>query len=268
MNNNFQKKLLISMSLLTVFIAQQAGAATLTQEQLFNGNNTLLVNETYSTGGSLADSNSKSTLLSFNSFDSNLGTLNNVSVSFMSIYSNQTQARANDAVAERSYRGSSGFFSFTVYEYDDTVTINENMNAELSFEILGSGQSFATSSSSTHTCTHAPQSVTFFHSPCIDSADTGNTEFSGSLDLGPGDFGPFSGMAPVDIQLNSLLSMSGLCSYNLGAEFACDAFNGIKWSGSASVTYEYTAAVPVPATVWLFGSGLIGLIGFARRKKI
>ena len=27
------------------------------------------------------------------------------------------------------------------------------------------------------------------------------------------------------------------------------------------------SAVPVPAAVWLFGSGLIGLVGFARRKK-
>ena len=27
------------------------------------------------------------------------------------------------------------------------------------------------------------------------------------------------------------------------------------------------AAVPVPAAVWLFGSGLLGLIGVARRKK-
>jgi hypothetical protein len=27
------------------------------------------------------------------------------------------------------------------------------------------------------------------------------------------------------------------------------------------------AAVPVPAAAWLFGSGLLGLIGFARRKK-
>ncbi|NOR25951.1 MAG: VPLPA-CTERM sorting domain-containing protein, partial [Desulforhopalus sp.] len=25
---------------------------------------------------------------------------------------------------------------------------------------------------------------------------------------------------------------------------------------------------PVPAAVWLFGSGLIGLIGVARRKKV
>jgi len=26
-------------------------------------------------------------------------------------------------------------------------------------------------------------------------------------------------------------------------------------------------AVPVPAAVWLFGSGLLGLVGVARRKK-
>ena len=29
-----------------------------------------------------------------------------------------------------------------------------------------------------------------------------------------------------------------------------------------------TSAVPVPGAVWLFGSGLIGLIGVARRKKL
>ncbi|MCP4503572.1 MAG: VPLPA-CTERM sorting domain-containing protein, partial [Deltaproteobacteria bacterium] len=27
------------------------------------------------------------------------------------------------------------------------------------------------------------------------------------------------------------------------------------------------SAVPAPAAIWLFGSGLIGLIGVARRKK-
>lgn len=38
-----------------------------------------------------------------------------------------------------------------------------------------------------------------------------------------------------------------------------------------SVTYQSMAtapaAVPVPAAVWLFGSGLLGLVGIARRKK-
>lgn len=30
----------------------------------------------------------------------------------------------------------------------------------------------------------------------------------------------------------------------------------------------FASAVPIPAAVWLFGSGLIGLIGIARRKKV
>ena len=34
----------------------------------------------------------------------------------------------------------------------------------------------------------------------------------------------------------------------------------IQLVGSAST-------VPVPAAVWLFGSGLVGLLGVARRKK-
>ena len=40
--------------------------------------------------------------------------------------------------------------------------------------------------------------------------------------------------------------------------------------GGGSWDYTWTfdvVAVPIPAAVWLFGSGLIGLIGIARRKK-
>lgn len=54
------------------------------------------------------------------------------------------------------------------------------------------------------------------------------------------------------------------------------ALFGTLWSTSFSVndvfvrettTTAYPATIPVPAAVWLFGSGLIGLIGVARRKK-
>ena len=41
--------------------------------------------------------------------------------------------------------------------------------------------------------------------------------------------------------------------------------NNVVLSNSGNM--HYTEAVPVPAAVWLFGSGLIGLIGVARRKK-
>ena len=35
-----------------------------------------------------------------------------------------------------------------------------------------------------------------------------------------------------------------------------------------SYTLEITSAVPVPAAVWLFGSALVGLFGFQRRKRM
>ena len=38
-------------------------------------------------------------------------------------------------------------------------------------------------------------------------------------------------------------------------------------SGTASFLVRDVTVVPVPAAIWLFGSGLIGLIGIARRKK-
>jgi len=34
-----------------------------------------------------------------------------------------------------------------------------------------------------------------------------------------------------------------------------------------NVTYAKFSVVPIPAAVWLFGSGLLGLVGVARRKK-
>ena len=38
---------------------------------------------------------------------------------------------------------------------------------------------------------------------------------------------------------------------------------GVGFSGFV----EQQTVVPVPAAVWLFGSGLLGLVGMARRKK-
>lgn len=34
-----------------------------------------------------------------------------------------------------------------------------------------------------------------------------------------------------------------------------------------NANFDFTTAVPVPAAVWLFGSGLLGLVGVARRRK-
>ena len=49
--------------------------------------------------------------------------------------------------------------------------------------------------------------------------------------------------------------------------YANENFAEAIGSGVEYDTMLLTSAVPVPAAVWLFGSGLIGLVGMARRKK-
>ena len=44
-------------------------------------------------------------------------------------------------------------------------------------------------------------------------------------------------------------------------------FSKTVYSSAWAVQSGDVSAVPVPAAVWLFGSGLIGLVGLARRKK-
>lgn len=45
------------------------------------------------------------------------------------------------------------------------------------------------------------------------------------------------------------------------------AFDGQTGFWHLQGTFEEAPEVPVPAAVWLFGSGLLGLVGVARRKK-
>ena len=72
-------------------------------------------------------------------------------------------------------------------------------------------------------------------------------------------------------------------------QFLLAAYDGVNWSSDVSITvlgganaYEVEfyngyslilndavpSAVPVPAAVWLFGSGLTGLIAMSRRKRL
>lgn len=46
--------------------------------------------------------------------------------------------------------------------------------------------------------------------------------------------------------------------------FCGNSFDSRTWNGT--INYD-VSAVPIPATAWLFGTGLIGLIGFSKRRK-
>ena len=52
-----------------------------------------------------------------------------------------------------------------------------------------------------------------------------------------------------------------------GMTFSLKLPAGVTLDSDSTVPLDWVTNVPVPAAVWLFGSGLIGLIGIARRKK-
>jgi hypothetical protein len=73
---------------------------------------------------------------------------------------------------------------------------------------------------------------------------------------------PFNNTAGVD---------TALSFWQLGTSDGSDAVATLldgSWtlSGNGTLTYSAVSPIPVPAAVWLFGSGLVGMIGVARRK--
>ena len=85
----------------------------------------------------------------------------------------------------------------------------------------------------------------------------------------PTNTGPF-----VNVQTSFYWSSTDNYPYLTGYIWSFNMSNGNQ-TGNAKTNTHYAwavhdgdvSAVPVPAAVWLFGSGLLGLIGLARRKK-
>jgi hypothetical protein len=105
-----------------------------------------------------------------------------------------------------------------------------------------------------------------------DCATTLTANCGGAGEINGIAFGNFGGLAASGSTLVGSLSFTGM---NLGTSSLAMADNDLpagSWfdvSGALiDMTYEGASVnvVPVPAAVWLFGSGLLGLIGVARRR--
>lgn len=78
--------------------------------------------------------------------------------------------------------------------------------------------------------------------------------------------GAFS-LTGVPITGNDIAGYTGelIAAGNIGTAWAF--FVDTQYSERYQIEIVQTSAIPVPAAVWLFGSGLLGLVGVARRKK-
>jgi hypothetical protein len=79
------------------------------------------------------------------------------------------------------------------------------------------------------------------------------------------DFGPNN----LDVFVNSVLELSIVGNFNDG-RFGFYNFSqaGVNYSGFTKDPGSFPSAVPVPAAVWLFGTALVGFIGYSRRRNL
>jgi predicted extracellular nuclease len=101
----------------------------------------------------------------------------------------------------------------------------------------------------------------------------GNGQLLDSLsyegELSPFTEGDFLTVSDNNTDINSLARITdGFDSNNNALDFqlGCITPGSANIAGTGDCSVSSISAVPVPAAVWLFGTGLIGLIGVARRK--
>lgn len=146
---------------------------------------------------------------------------------------------------------------------------------EASLLTAGTGHGYGTNTMTGTWTSSVAQSVTFSFSA---------TSYMNAMTSGAGDSATaysqmyitlvqggteFFRWAPGD--LNKSLTATGAVPYSLGPSYftmTTDSLQAGTYSLVIAMKNEATvSAVPVPAAVWLLGSGLIGLIGVARRKE-
>ena len=103
--------------------------------------------------------------------------------------------------------------------------------------------------------------------PCLGSGASGVDCSDGQADLLPSSIRVTNWQeAPSGSLLDAGWSSSVI--WYSSAVGPTSGFTSIQDGGTAMTGSVPVPGVPVPAAVWLFGSGLVGLIGIARRKTV
>jgi hypothetical protein len=99
----------------------------------------------------------------------------------------------------------------------------------------------------------------------VDTSVGGLLSLNKGVDIGSTLFftgGPLTQNSPVYTASNTFTGNLAYDLMTVKVDFSLSADSTVGLSG-----FVQQVAVPIPAAVWLFGSGLLGLVGIARRKK-
>ncbi|PPD33650.1 MAG: hypothetical protein CTY19_06810 [Methylomonas sp.] len=69
-------------------------------------------------------------------------------------------------------------------------------------------------------------------------------------------------------KLNAEVMGDGAADFFNSSHFGATTPDGLAVAGASGTVYQQAAVVPVPSAIWLFGSGVLGLMGFKRRNFV
>jgi len=176
-----------------------------------------------------------------------------------------------DDVANLTWLADANYAQTSGYDADGLMSWSEANNWASSLNVGGvDGWRLSTALNPDANCSDAFSEYTYGYS-CTGS-EMGNLHYNvlGNAEGSFSNSGPFSN---INLTIGDDIYWSAT---ELDADFAYGFVFTEGWLDVDEKAYELRAwavhsgdvsAVPVPAAVWLFGSGLVGLAGIARRKK-
>lgn len=260
------------MTLRATLIALSAILSTPANATIISYSNDFITHASFSgqsTGTLVEDQTYTVDTVSLNGFDSSLGTLTDVQLSFTSSWYLQSRIGAFE-------NGPYDVISFPgghTYLYGTYGSISTSL--KLSASLL---DPVSSTTSITHDllsyCSRSFATFYYYYgdnASCSDSRTTGIRQLDGILDLSGIDISAF--LKPTGDMVDISFTNKATYSLNCDNEYhdQCNSSASGSWAGTVTITYTYDpsqqSAVPEPGMLALLGIGLAGIIVTRRKAR-